>query len=220
MVEKTEYNKVEVVGTKVDGGEEEVQERSKQDKVVSIKPIKKKKGLFERLVVGMLGPDGLPAIGDYLNKEIVIPAVKNIIVDSITSGINMAMFGDGRGVGPRTNTSRPAPGIPPRTNYANRYTPTHAPTQMVNATPVREKRNFVEEYIISDRNECETVLYSLMEQADAYDTVSVADYYDLIGVESAYTDNTYGWTVDVLSRASIVAARGGWVIKLPSVQVI
>ena len=222
--DNTEYNKIEVKGIKVSNGKEsDDTERNKKDAIVSAPVKKQKKGLVERLVVGILGPDGLPAIGDYLGKEIVLPAVKNIIVDSITSGINMAMFGDGRGSNAHIRGHGPRPsGMAgaPRTNYTNRYMPSQPPTQSTQAVPVRDRLSRVVDYIIPDRNECLQVLDNLMEQADAYDTVSIADYYDLIGVETQYTDNTYGWTVDEIHKAQMLPTRGGFIIKLPAARVI
>ena len=90
-----DYNKVESKSVApVKEAEVAVEKVAKVQQVVSKGVRKQKKGLLERLVVGMIGPDGLPAIGRYLGKEVILPAVKNIIVDSLTSGINMAVYGD------------------------------------------------------------------------------------------------------------------------------
>ena len=42
---------------------------------------------------------------------------------------------------------------------------------------------------------------------------SVADLYGLVGIDSEYTDNKYGWTN--LSSASIKATRDGYILDLP-----
>jgi hypothetical protein len=78
----------------------------------------------------------------------------------------------------------------------------------------------VDEYIIEERYDAARVLTTLTENAEVYGSVSVADYYDLIGVATRYTDNTYGWTMESITQASIVPIRGGYVIKFPPVEVI
>ena len=217
---KNKYNEIEVKDNmKIEEVEPEVVEKKEMKTIVSAKPKKVKKNLVSRLVNGVLGPDGVPSIGAYVNEEIIKPAVKNIIVDAVTSGINMIMYGEKaprRGEGTRyggartTSTSR----------YTN-YSAVHRTQQEVTTErKVHSARYIVEEYIIEDRYDASHVLTSLTESADMYQTVSVADYYDLIGVNSKYTDNSYGWTLDSISRATIVPVRGGYVIKFPTVEPI
>lgn len=197
-----------------------VKEKKELKKLVNVQPKKVKRNLLSRLVTGVLGPEGLPSIGSYVNDEIVKPAIKNIIVDAVTSGINMVMYGEkspNRG-GNNTSYSRNRTTYRPATNYTSRYANTQSePTERKVA---RSSRHGVEEYVIEDRFDAAHVLTTLTENADMYDSVSVADYYDLIGVPSQYTDNTYGWTIDSITRASIVPIRGGYIIKFPPVEVI
>lgn len=220
------YNEIEVKDNMrvEDNNKEEVvapREKKELTSVVSVKPTKVKRNLFSRLITGVVGPDGLPGIGSYVNDEIVKPAIKNIIVDAVTSGINMVMYGE-KG-GPNRGGGRYSGGgrnYRPNTNYASNYrsaSPDPAPSERLVTRP---SRLGVEEYVIADRIDASEVLVSLTENADRYDSVSVADYYDLIGVPSLYTDNNHGWTIDTISRASIIPVRGGYVIKFPPVEVI
>ena len=43
--------------------------------------------------------------------------------------------------------------------------------------------------------------------------VKIADLYDLVGMDSNYTDNRYGWTN--LRSAQVVRVRDGYLLKLP-----
>jgi hypothetical protein len=220
------YNEIEVKDNmKVeerDSNNEEVapKEKKQMEKVVTSQPKKVKKGLLGRLVTGLVGPEGLPGIGSYVNEEIVKPAIKNIIVDAVTSGINMVMYGE-RGGAPRGG--RPNVGgrsqYTPRTDYGHNYRPARNEPERAERI-ARPARQGIEEYLITDRHEASQVLVSLTEYADRYDAVSVADYYDLIGAPSKYTDNNYGWTIDSITRASIIPVRGGYIIKFPPVEVI
>lgn len=224
------YNEIEAKNNMNITKEEDITvttEKKELKQVVSVQPKKVKKGLIGRLVSGVLGPEGAAGIGEYVNEEIVKPAIKNIIVDAVTSGINMIMYGErggrpggGYGSGYRSYGTRPGGGYSSRpTNYTSRYT-SQQPEPVDRRANVRGSRYVVEEYVIEDRYDAASVLTTLTEHADMYDNVSVADYYDLIGVPSQYTDNQYGWTIDSISRATIIPVRGGYIIKLPPVEVI
>jgi hypothetical protein len=216
------YNEIPVKDNmKVDAEvetEEGKVEKPKMKKVVHSKPTKVKRSLVGRLVNGVMGPEGIPSIGSYVNDEIIKPAVKNIIYDAITSGLSRALNLDYRHPksGHQTyGTQRPV-------NYANRsHTPSsrRAPHHEERKT-VRPSRYGVEDYVIEERYDAAHVLTTLTENADMYDNVSVADYYDLIGVASNFTDNSYGWTIDTITQASILPVQGGYIIKFPPVEVI
>lgn len=223
------YNEIEAKNNMNVGKEAEREEttapREKRnlDKVVAIQPKKVKRSLFGRLVTGVMGPEGLPSIGAYVNDEIIKPAIKNLIFDTITSAASKAMFGDKGGPNRSGGYNRYSGGGSstshrPATNYSSRYSNSVRPE--VDERRVRPSRYGVEEYVIEDRFDAAHVLTTLTEAADKYDSISVADYYDLIGVTSQYTDNTYGWTIDTITQTSIVPVRGGYIIKFPQVEVI
>lgn len=223
--QETEYNKIEPKVNTDDIKEEQVpeEERKKQERIVETKVVKRKKGLMERLVGGLAGPDGVKSIGAFVGQDIIVPAFKNIIADSVTSAINMMMFGDSgtrTGGGYRSNSGYSTP-KQPRTNYTNRYAPTgtyHQPQQGPKAVnPNTSRMNAVEEYKIVDRREATDVLNKLQFDADTYGTVSVADYYDMIGVPTTWTHNTYGWYIEHLVNVQIRPIRGGYVLNLPPV---
>lgn len=222
------YNEIEAKNNmKVDTGDgEEVsapKEKEKMQKLVQVQPKKVKRGLLSRLVTGIIGPDGLPGIGAYVNDEIVKPAIKNIIFDAINSAARMALFRDGGGPfnnGRQSNYSRGRnEPYRPSTNYSNQYRgSSHEPPRERLVAP---SRNGIEDYVIPDRYDAAHVLTTLTEYAERYGTVAVADYYETLGVPSKYTDNNYGWEYDSIRRATIMPARGGgYIIKFPPVEVI
>lgn len=219
----TNYNSINAKDNMVvsDGIETVKEERKSLDKVIDIQPKKVKKNLGSRLIHGILGPEGLPGIGSYVSEEIIVPAIKNIIVDAVTSGINMVMYGESKSQGPRQYGRTPynSYGSSPRptVNYTSRYT-----NQQPEPSAVRPRnlRQGVEEYIIESREDAAHVLTTLTEQADMYGSVSIADYYDLIGIPSEYTDNNYGWVMETIVHTNVRPVRGGYVIKFPPVEVI
>lgn len=217
----TEYNKVKpnVKVTKEITEEIEVKEVANREpvkKIVKGQPKKYKKGLVERLVVSLVGPDGIRAIGRQLNQEIVIPAIKNVVVDSITSGVQMAIFGEDRG---GRQTSRRSGGYSSGSQYRQQvnYARTYQTASERNAEPRRSRgRGVPEDYIIATRDEAIDVLAQLRDSIDRYGQVALADYLDMIGANTTYTDETQGW-VD-LSRARVQAVRGGYMIVFPQME--
>lgn len=53
----------------------------------------------------------------------------------------------------------------------------------------------------------------MQDLIDTYGMVSVADLYDLVGINGSYTDNKYGWTH--LRSADVQRVRDGYLLKLP-----
>lgn len=225
-----DYNKIEAKNNmKIEKEEEIVKEANEKKeplkKVVSVQPKKVKKGLLNRLVTGVLGPDGLPSIGTYVADEIIIPAIKNLVYDTIVSGASRLVYRD-KGIPGRPG--QPIHRHPQQYTQYNNINRTHSNVQPSqhhqHQNPANNRvvgvRYGVNEYIIPDRLEASHVLTSITENAHNYGSSSVADYYDLIGVPSEYTDNQYGWTSESIVRATIMPVRGGYVIKFPPVEVI
>lgn len=193
----------------------------------------KKRGVVERLVIGMIGPNGLRGIGRYVGQEIVGPALKNTLADIITSATNMALFGENRENYNTTRNGSPNKSYwngpnAPTTNYStgkNYYSNTSYPersqrTNYGRNEPVNMimRGSKVPDYIIGTRREAADVLDGLRDYIAQYSSASVADYYDMLGINSEYTDNNFGW--DDLGSAAIIGVRNGYVIKLPPVEVI
>lgn len=220
--EKKKYSKIEPSKDliDIDKAEDQDEERESLEKIVSAAPKKVKKGLMSRFVSGVVGPDGVSGIGEYVNDEIIKPAIKNIIVDAVTSGINMIMYGDRgayRGPYRPSGSYRGRDHQPNRIDYSTRREPEREPR---NSKRSRSPRYGMDEYKIDDRYEASHVLTVLTEHADRYGSVTIAEYYDLIGVEPAFSDYEYGWTIQMIARATIVSARGGFVIKFPPPEAI
>ena len=237
---KTKYNEVEAKDNmklkkdKEDDIPLKDEEPKKLTKVVKGEAKVAKKGLAKRFVQGVTGPDGFSGIGEYVRDEVVVPAIKNIILDtisssvgmvqdSIMSSINYKLFGEKgpgirgssygrRNVGPAVGRSTQRP----RVDYSTRatsYGRVERPSEPRRVAV--DKPLGLEDYILADRDDAAHVLSMLFEHADVYNSVSVADYYDLIGVTAEYTDNNYGWTLDEIHKAVTRPESGGYVILFP-----
>ena len=193
-------------------------QRARKEPLVQSATVRKK-GIVERLVGGLLGPNGIRAIGSYVGHEIIVPMIKNAFVDSMTTGINMAVFKDQPQPNKRNNpgwnnrqhqnTNRVQYNQSYQNNQVKQY-------QSSNATAMIYT---IREAVFPNREEALMILDNMMNEIDKYGQVSVADYYDWIGIgDSTFADVSYGW--EDLNRARVVSVRGGYAISLPPVGVI
>lgn len=178
----------------------DVKEESKKlEKVVngSVK-VRKKSHLKEALI-----SDDASNIKSYIVMDVLIPAIKKAISDIVKNGIEMLLYGDsGRSNGQRS----PSSSVSYRDYYDrrdDRYRP----------NPSQRQGRSIDDLVIESRGEAEEVLTRMDELLETYKMVTVADFYDLVGVTCDYTDNNYGWTS--LRSAEVVRVRDGYIIKLP-----
>ena len=82
-------------------------------------------------------------------------------------------------------------------------------------TEAKEAETFALPMLMDTREDAVKVLNSLLEHIDLYHVVTIADYYDIVGVTPTYKDNLYGWTGSELTNARVVPLDGEFSIKLP-----
>lgn len=171
--------------------------------------------------------DDFGMVKDYLVYDILVPAVKDTIVDTACSAINMIFNGtDGRYSSPRHSWSPRQQG---KTGYGTIYRTSD--TGIFRQQPEKKSyepgwRNTQRSSIdymdipFDTRPEAEKVLDAMRDILDQYPSVSVADFYDLVGYNygNNYTCNDYGWTD--LSQVTVTWSRGAWYIALPRAVVI
>lgn len=174
-------------------------ESKKLEKVVngSVK-VRKKSHLKEALI-----SEDASNIKSYIVMDVLIPAIKKAISDIVKNGIEMLLYGDAG----RSNSQRnPSSSVSYRDYYDrrdDRYRP----------NPSLRQGRSIDDLVIESRGEAEEVLTRMDELLETYKMVTVADFYDLVGVTCDYTDNNYGWTS--LRSAEVVRVRDGYIIKLP-----
>lgn len=169
----------------------------KVEKVVSGSVKSKKKNGLQK-ITNVFVPEDVDDVKSYIFEDIVVPAVKDIILDAVRAFLDVN--GTSRG---RSSTSSK---ISYRKYYDDRDRRDSAPTR------TRTGYDY-DDIILETRGEAEDVLERMEELINMYQLVSVADFYDLVGVSGNYTDNKYGWTN--VRNASVVRVRDGYMIKLP-----
>lgn len=207
----TAYNEIKSNPQKVTTPGEETKDHPKFKPVVSAPAKKAKRGILERLVNTLIGPEGIPAVGKKLNKDIVIPALKELLVNSISAGIQQMVY---HGDAPKSNQTYYGPNSGTSYNsyykQKNQYTGTQ-PVEPVSASNFNSRR-----YVMASYQEASNVLENLIAAADQYDWVSLADFYDLIAVSSDNPmDNGRGWNDGMLRTARVITVRGGFAVDLP-----
>lgn len=199
----------------------EKEEVRKLDKVDVGRVTRKKPSLSQRFKETFAGDNG-SGVFEYLAFEIIIPAFKDLISDAVQGGIERLMFGESRPPSRRGGMSRgQAPGS--YTNYSRYSTP--APSRPQNdlrrpdsryqgQTMSRTFQHKFEDLVLDSRAQAEEVLDSLLRALNRYETVSVSDLYDIVGINGEHTDEKWGWRN--LDDASIVRIREGFQVCLPS----
>lgn len=186
-------------------GSDNKTERKKIKKVVTGVVKTKKKSACNRVLENFILKD-VDSVKSYVISSVVIPAVKDILYDTITSGLSMLLSGDGGYRGRRSSYEYDS-------HPYQRYYKDKNKRSSKSRTPDRTDRYSNDNVILDSRVEAEEVLEVLNEYIDEFGMVSLLEFYESVGKTSNYTDSKYGWFD--LRSASISRTREGYLIKLP-----
>lgn len=145
-------------------------------------------------------------VKDYLLNDVVFPALKKLLFDSIKDGAEMLIFGK-TGRGSRTST----------TNYVS-YNYTGSRDRDYSRDNRSSNRFDFENLVFDSKGEAEAVLTEMHAILAEYKIVRVLDLYDMCQRTPPYTSQNYGWTN--LDRAETVRVREGYILKLPKAMPI
>lgn len=184
----------------------------KVEAVVSGGVTTKKPGLGRMFLQTFRGFDFQGAV-EYVVLDVLIPAAKNTLADSIRQGSERAIYGEVRS---SSNT-----GAKPSswTAYGKFSTPGQGVKVEVPSLSrqARATHNF-DDIVLNNRVDAERVINGLYDLLNEYEVVSVKDLYSLLGVTSAYTDQSWGWTD--LRGSDIIRVTQGYLLKLPQAKPI
>lgn len=180
------------------------QEEKKVEKVISGSASVQKKSELRRFADIFVSEDA-GDVKDYLIWDILVPSIRRGLHDMITSVADM-VFGKGRTTGSTTSGAS-------RVNYRAYYEPE---TRSRPGQTVARTGYAFDAIVVDSRGEAETVLQQMDDLIANYGLVSVADLYDLVGINGSYTDNRYGWTN--IASAKVVRVPTGYMLKLPKVM--
>lgn len=176
----------------------------------------RKPSFGKKLRDAFIGGDANSVWG-YVAYDILIPAIKDTVVDAFSMGLERAIYGDVRGGSPSRRSRGSSSGATGHINYSgfskngDRYSSTQG--RQLSQT-ARATLNF-DELVLDTRTEAESVIEHLTMLIDQYQVAKVADLYDLCKVSNTdYTTQKWGWYD--LRGASVDRVRGGgYLLNLP-----
>ncbi len=180
---------------------ERIPEKKVEKAISGSAKIKKKSG-FHKLAGALISEDA-ENVKSYILMDVLAPAIKKAVSDIVTGGIDMLLYGETG----HTKKSSAASKVSYRSYYDRA-------NERRDYSPRRSRTGYdYDDIILDSRGEAEDVLSRMDELIDVYGLVSVADFYDLVGITGNYTDNKYGWTN--IRSASVIRVGDGYMIKLP-----
>lgn len=179
----------------------------KIEKVVSGTAKTKKKGEISKLAGKIFSTEDMGDIKSYLVDDVLIPGVKNTILDMIIDGASRVLGGKGR-----RSSTRSGNKISYRDYYEQRDD-----RRAVGAVAPRPRFDF-DEIVFPNRIDAENVRDQMDDVIARYGFVTVGDMYDMADLPQPYTSQKYGWTNIV--NSSVIPVRDGYVIKLPKASPI
>lgn len=189
------------------------EERQKKNEAV-VKNVKAKDAPKSRTFWQSFVEEDVKTIKDYLIFDVLVPATKNAISDLVSGGVDMLLFGQASG------RRRSGGG----TNYTAYSSKGNTTTIRYDSNTQQSKpvtRNGVYTYkdiYLGSRADAEEVLTTAIATLEKYEALSVADLYEICGMDSNYTDNKYGWTN--LNGACVQRTADGFLIKMPRVEIL
>lgn len=183
------------------------EERQKIEKVVKNRVTTQKKSLGQKFGETFLS-DESGGVGSYIFNDVLIPALKDTFVDMVEGAINMAFYGDTRRRSHgRSNFSRSSiEKVPYDDSFGRRR-----------SAPRGRARYDMDNIRFKTRADADLTLDTLTEYLDKYDSVSVGDVYESLGIPTQANDFHYGWYE--LGGAHIRKSRdGGYVLEMPRLE--
>lgn len=199
---------MEIEDFKSNSNKSKERKREAEDKKVEkaiVGTAKKRKKSEIRKFADVFVPEDVDGVKTYILMDVIIPAIKKTIVDVVSDGISMLMYGEHSS---RGSSKSPASKISYNKYYDDRDRRESRPRPRANTSLDYE------DIVFDSRGDAESVLSRMDELMEAYDVVSVGDLYELAGISTDnYTVNRYGWTN--IRNADVVRIRDGYVIKMP-----
>jgi hypothetical protein len=191
-------------------------ERRGQDKqikqITSADAVRRKKPLGKQFSQTFIGGDAKTAM-QYMLFNVLVPAAKEALVEAASSGFEKLIYGETRPKRGRPGMGGPSSGPLGYVSYNRGPEDTRSPQPKMLSKRSRTRHDF-DDIVINSRQEAEEVIDRLFDLISKYDTATVADLYELTGLESSHTDHKWGW--GDLRGATIGRVRGGgYLLNLP-----
>jgi hypothetical protein len=193
-------------------------EGPKIEKVVTGEVKVKKKGLGDKAKDLLIAVD-LKSVANFVATDVLLPALRNLIVDTTSKGVERMMYGD------RPQYRRPGGTYGGRVTYnttatemGGAYRPmpnAMRPDPGMTSSASRQSRD---NFVIVSKPEADQVLDTMLAALDQFGVVAVADLHELVGHPVSHVDHKWGWYS--LAGAQIRQIREGYMLDLPPATAI
>jgi hypothetical protein len=186
----------------------------KIEKVIEGEVIRRKKPWGKRISEALIGGDSR-TVTTYILQDVLIPAVKDTIADAMSQGVERMLFGEARSTNRRSGRRGGGNYVSyNRPSYSSSRPPWDDRRDEPRALSRRARANHdFDEIILKTRAEATEVLERLFDLISSYKTATVADLYELLGIDGSYTDDKWGW--DSLPNADVIRVPRGYLLRLP-----
>lgn len=141
-------------------------------------------------------------VKSYVLLDVLVPAIKKAILDIVTDGADMILYG-GESKSKRSGSSSRS------VSYRSYYD-----DQRDRSRSTRNMNRFdYDDIVFESRGEAELVKEQMMDIVDKYGMVTVGDMYDMAGLTAPYTATKYGWFS--IRTAETIRTKDGYILKLP-----
>lgn len=188
-------------------------------KVVQGSVTKKKTPLGRKFRKLFISGDDNRSIMDHVFNEMLIPAAKELFLDSLNMGLERKLFGEVRSSRAR-RYGGPVVGGQTQYNRMHGGSVRHDPRAPAGPSISNRGRRMHDfgEIVLEQRVEAVAVIDTLFSLLERYHTVTVADLYDAVGLESNFTDQRWGWTD--LRGSDVQYTRDGYLLVLPQPELL
>jgi hypothetical protein len=173
----------------------------------------RKRGLGRRFRETFIAGDSRSAF-EYMFVDVVVPAIQDTLIDAFQGGVERLIRGESprhrRNIRPTTYSELGHVDYRGMNTGARRSV---APAQRMMSRRSRARQNF-DELVIQTLPEAHEVIDRMYDILSRYGSVSVADLYELTGVQSAHTDMKWGW-YDLRGAKAARLRQGGYLLDLP-----
>lgn len=170
----------------------------------------RKKSFGIKLKEAIFGEE-VKSVPAYLLYDLLIPAAKRLASDMVNGAVNMALFGEDRR-GSRSGGDRTY------VKYEGYYDGNRRDQSDRRGRSRSRTYSDAGDFIFDNKQDANDVLDRMNDMIDEYGCVSVQDLCVLIGCDSGYTDNKWGWTS--LRGAEVLSCRDGYTLDLPRAKPI
>lgn len=170
--------------------------------------VKTKKKSEVRKFTDIFVAEDMSNVGSFIFNDVVVPAIKKLIYDAGKNALEMSLFG---GVKRGDRESKGA-----TVSYRKFYD--DQDYDRFSDRPKARVRFDFDDISFTNRGDAERVLDEMFSSIRRYGLVTVAELYEMCGLEQPFTAHNFGWMS--LRGADVERGRDGYYLRLPKAQPI